>query len=215
MKYCGNCGTPNEDMMRFCEECGTRFPEPVSAPQPAPTPQPRVYGTETKIVQVDNDPSVINATGEFWATFGWSIANVQITHSQDTRTYTKGFADYYTGMKTVETTTINYATITLQRDKGISNYHQIAALQKEYEDLNTSLYLQDDSECPYQLNTTALVLAFLFCFPIAIYMIYKNNKEKASWKETQAIVRQRSGDPMQIRERQRQILEEASRYMIY
>ena len=135
-----------------------------------------------------------------------------ITHSQDTRTYTKDFADYYTGSKTVETTTINYATVTLQRNKGIPYYQNLVALQKEYEELDANLYILDDNECPYILNTTALVLAFLFCFPIGIYMLYKHKKEKESWCETQNIVRQRYGNEMQIRERQRAILEEAARY---
>lgn len=67
--------------------------------------------------------------------FGWTVLSVQITHSQDTKTYTSGLLDYYSGDKTVETTTINYATITYQRDKAMPNYTRIAALQEEAEAL--------------------------------------------------------------------------------
>ncbi len=77
---------------------------------------------ETKIIQVANDPNVINASNEEWGKFGWSVQNIQVTHSQDTKTYTKTFTDYVYGDKTVETTTINYATITYQRDKHMTNY---------------------------------------------------------------------------------------------
>ena len=72
MKYCANCGTPNDDMMRFCEECGTRFPEVAPGSE-----APKAYGIETKIIQVENNPSVINSTGEFWSVFDYSFSGYQ------------------------------------------------------------------------------------------------------------------------------------------
>ncbi len=90
---------------------------------------------ETRIVQVANNPEAINRSNDVWGIFGWNVLSVQITHSQNTKTYTKGLMDYYSGDKTVETTTINYATITYQRDKDMPNYTRIAALQAEAEAL--------------------------------------------------------------------------------
>ncbi len=87
---------------------------------------------ETKIIQVDNDPDIINNSNEEWGYFGWSVLNVQVTHSQNTKTYTKGYLDYVSGDKTVETTTLNYATITYQRDKHMPNYQRLVALESEY-----------------------------------------------------------------------------------
>ena len=89
---------------------------------------------ETKIIQVTNDPGVINSANNEWASFGWSVLSIQITHSQDTKTYSRGL-DYFTGDSTVETTTINYASITYQRDKKMENYQQIAQLEREYQAL--------------------------------------------------------------------------------
>ncbi len=85
---------------------------------------------ETKIVQVRNDPQTINETNEAWGRFGWSVLSVQVTHSQDTKTYS-GIFDT-PGNYTVETTTINYATITYQRDKEMKDYTRIIELESEY-----------------------------------------------------------------------------------
>lgn len=90
---------------------------------------------ETKIVQVNNNPATINRSNEEWGSFGWNVLSVQVTHSQDTKTYSKGM-DYYTGDRTVETTTINYATITYQRDKSMPNYSRIVELENEYRRLD-------------------------------------------------------------------------------
>ena len=87
--------------------------------------------TETKIIQVANDPSTINDTNSEWGSFGWSVMSVQITHSQDTKTFTRGL-DFFTGDSTVETTTINYATITYQRDRRMQHYEEIVGLEKQY-----------------------------------------------------------------------------------
>lgn len=86
---------------------------------------------ETKIVQVKNDPGIINYTNEEWSRWGWSVLSVQVTHSQNTKTYTDGLSDEVNNRYTVETTTINYATITYQRDKEMPNYGKIARLEQE------------------------------------------------------------------------------------
>ena len=54
--------------------------------------------TETKIIQVKNSPEIINNANNEWGQFGWSVLNIQITHSQDTKTYTKGLMDYIYGL---------------------------------------------------------------------------------------------------------------------
>ena len=88
--------------------------------------------TETKIIQVNNDPSIINRANEEWGKFGWSVLSVEVTHTQNTKTYTPYYgADH----DVVETTTINYATITYQRDKQMPNYLRITELEQEYASL--------------------------------------------------------------------------------
>lgn len=86
---------------------------------------------ETKIIQVKNDPAIINDFNETWGHFGWSTLSVQITHSQNTRTYTDPL-NYGTGIDTVETTTINYATITYQRDKSMEGYRRLVELEQDF-----------------------------------------------------------------------------------
>lgn len=94
--------------------------------------------TETMIIQTANDPVAINSMNNEWGCFGWSVLSIQITHSQDSRTYTRGL-DYLTGDLTTETTTINYATITYQRDRQLPNRLQLAALQQQYDHLRQEL----------------------------------------------------------------------------
>ena len=125
---------------------------------------------ETKIVQVDNNPATINQCNEEWGSFGWNVLSVQVTHSQDSRTYSKGM-DYYTGDKTVETTTINYATITYQRDKEMPNYTRIAELENRYRNLideAQSLFVTRK-----KLSTIAIILLVLM-WPIGlVYLAYR------------------------------------------
>ena len=90
---------------------------------------------ETKIIQVANDPDVINSVNEVWGAFGWNVLGVQITNTQNTKTYTKDLLDYVSGFNTVETTTINYATITYQRDTKTEHYSKLVGLQNEMERL--------------------------------------------------------------------------------
>lgn len=95
---------------------------------------------ETKIIQTQNDPSVLNDMNNEMGSFGWSVLSVQITHTQNTKTYTKPLDMLCnTGIDTVETTTLDYATITYQRDKKMPNYHQIVAYENEYASLRLEL----------------------------------------------------------------------------
>ena len=135
---------------------------------------------ETKILQVENSPSVINQSNNEWGHFGWNVLGVQVTHSQDTKTYTKGL-DYYTGDKTVETTTINYATITYQRNKEMPNYRKIVALENEY----ISTLEQIDSiysATPDGTINFKIALISLLVWPVCVgYIVYKiMQKVKAS-----------------------------------
>ena len=86
---------------------------------------------ETKVIQVANYPSTINENNRIWSEFGWSVLSVQVTHSQNTKTYTDGLG-WYTGESTVETTTINYATITYQRDTAMCNYELLCKEENEF-----------------------------------------------------------------------------------
>ena len=86
---------------------------------------------ETKTIQVRNDPREINAANEAFGRWGWSVLNVQITHTQNTKEYQEWY-QYGSNAVTVETTTINYATITYQRDKGMKCYDRILELEQEF-----------------------------------------------------------------------------------
>jgi len=89
---------------------------------------------ETKVFQINNSQEEIEGLNTVMESFGWNVLNIQITHSQNSRTYTRGF-DYLTGNLTTETTTLNYATITYQRDKQMSNYGELVRLEQEFERL--------------------------------------------------------------------------------
>lgn len=95
---------------------------------------------ETKVMQIENRESVINKTNEAMACFGWNVMNVQITHSQNTKTYSSAW-DQIGGnqSQTVETTTINYATVTYQRDKAMTHYAEIVELEERYNELEAQI----------------------------------------------------------------------------
>lgn len=102
--------------------------------------------TETKVMQTQNDPAVINNLNNEMSSFGWNVLSIQITHNQNTRTYTKGLDMLLsTGINTVETTTIEYATITYQRDRQMANYSQIIDLEREYFEVRDELIRQIDA----------------------------------------------------------------------
>lgn len=175
---------------------------------------------ETKVIQVRNDPEEINRSNEEWGRFGWSVLSIQVTHSQNTKTYTKGF-DYYTGDKTVETTTINYATITYQRDKEGKNYSRFAELEKEYQSLRDYCVSQ---KMPSRKSGTKSYkwgfILLLLIWPVGLvylaYVFYCNNiksapeAEKEYEKEVEAYKRE-----IQKKEnRMKEILHEADQLMV-
>lgn len=96
---------------------------------------------ETKIIQVKNDPYEINASNEAWGRWGWSVLSVQVTHSQNTKEY-QDWAQYGSNEVTVETTTINYATITYQRDKSMPGYERIMELEQEFNQVENRVQSQ-------------------------------------------------------------------------
>lgn len=147
--------------------------------------------TETKIIQVENSPTVINQSNENYGSFGWNVLSVQVTHSQDTKTYTKNLSDLYYGDKTVETTTINYATITYQRDKELPNRNRILELESDFEAQSNKLsdcyFLRDSGwqGIMFGLSLKQIVLTVLMvisgvCIPWAI--IYFAIKSRTYFK---------------------------------
>ena len=132
---------------------------------------------ETKIIQVENSPNVINQANAEWGSFGWNVQNVQITHSQDTRTYTKTAWDVYSGDKTVETTTINYATITYQRDRGMENYQAVSQLEYEY---NSALEQMESiiTNAPDASINWFIAIWLLCLFPIGIFYLIAKFRQK-------------------------------------
>ena len=72
MKHCGNCGNVNEENMRYCGVCGFELIS-FSDVKETDSLENRTPILETKIIQVNNDPSIINATSELWGKFGWMV----------------------------------------------------------------------------------------------------------------------------------------------
>lgn len=120
---------------------------------------------ETKIMRVENSESIINETNRLMGYFGWDTSNVQITNSQSSRTYSSAW-DQIGGnqTQTVETTVINYATVTYQRDKNIAHRDQLCELEDEFWRVDESL-----KECKNQkLNDEMGWFFKLFLWPLAI-----------------------------------------------
>ena len=162
--------------------------------------------TETKMIQVPNNESVVNESNERWGCFGWNVLSVQVTHSQDSKTVTQGL-DYYTGDSTVITTTIEYVTITYQRDKGMKNYAQIVALEKEYDNAANEIWkMKCDEEFKFfygWLITILLIVMWPIGIAYCVYKVYefvKKNKKKEENKPKIEAYRRRMSS----------ILEEAS-----
>ena len=168
--------------------------------------------TETKIIQVENDSRTINASDEEWGKFGWSVLSVQVTHSQNS----KDLGDK------VETTTINYVTITYQRDKSMPNYRRIAELEEEYKrSAQTISNLRGKPEREGRLlntgNIIVIVILALVFWPIAIayYFILKwhKNKKYESTEEFRQEVARKKGQISELEQRRQAIVEEAARLM--
>ncbi len=136
---------------------------------------------ETKIVQVKNDPETINNCNEIWGKFGWNVLSIQVTHTQNTKTYTAWY-QYNTGDATVETTTINYATITYQRDKGMENYTQLAKLENEFRGLIENDVKLEDVPKPgkssgWKQGLLIYGCVLLCCIPAVIITLITGNEE--------------------------------------
>ncbi|MBQ4610027.1 MAG: hypothetical protein IJN79_02535 [Clostridia bacterium] len=125
---------------------------------------------ETKVVQVANNPDILNRTNEIWGSFGWNVSNVQVTHSQNTKTYTSGFG-HWTGDSTVETTTINYATVTYQREKNMENYERVVELENEYAAMET--FINQVSKKRGRPSLLAIIFMIII-YPVGIlYLAYR------------------------------------------
>ena len=126
---------------------------------------------ETKVMQIENRESVINKTNEIMSCFGWDLMNIQITHSQNTKTYSSAW-DQIGGnqSQTVETTTINYATVTYQRDKTMEHYAEIVELEERYFELETEI-----ATCRKERDRKeTLGCLSMLIWPIAVYKLIKN-----------------------------------------
>lgn len=147
---------------------------------------------ETKVMQVQNRESVINDTNEAMSCFGWNVLNVQITHNQNTKTFSSAW-DQLGGnqTQTVETTTINYATITYQRDKSLTHYSEIVALEEEFNYVMSTL---EEYRAKQNMRDNIGCLLWLI-WPVALYRLIKSSsngkKESAMEKEIQKLEKRR------------------------
>lgn len=141
---------------------------------------------ETKIIQVENDPYTINASNEAWGRWGWNVLNVQVTHSQNTKEY-QNWAQRGSGEVTVETTTINYATITYQRDKGMSGYSRIAELEQEYAQVENRIIAQlneKKEKLPKPVETgMGTIVGMLIFALLSISFVYSIINNLVEYKE--------------------------------
>lgn len=130
---------------------------------------------ETKVMQVRNSTEVINQYNNDQSCFGWEVMNVQITHSQNTKTYSSAW-DILGGNETatVETTTINYATITYKRDSNMPHYEEIVSLERKYDSIIQAM--ADCGEPPIGNFWIEVILFLLYIIPCFIYKRYINKK---------------------------------------
>lgn len=83
--------------------------------------------SETKTVQVRNDPEVIDRVNARNSIFFWAVQSTQITDTKNTSFSRVGDTLY----QEVEHT--NYATITYTRDKTMPRYEEVTAIEKQLE----------------------------------------------------------------------------------
>lgn len=93
--------------------------------------------TETKVIQVRNNPQVINEVNNEAALWGWSVLNIQITEQKivkegDSHGRESTWGDKYIITTEVVTEHINYATITYQRDLDDPTTKKLADLERDY-----------------------------------------------------------------------------------
>ena len=123
---------------------------------------------ETKVIQVENDQNTITNTSNLMGSFGWTVLSVQVTHSQNS----KDLGDR------VQTTTLNYATMTLQRDKHMPNYAEVVRLENEYYQYE-ALAREKTKEAnkvrwageSERINTGCLLYILLFCTSLSSLVI--------------------------------------------
>lgn len=161
---------------------------------------------ETKIVQVPNETDAINAMNEEWGSFGWIVQNVQITHSQDSKTYFEGYGD--TVIQNVETTTINYATITYQRDRKMEHYDQLRQLEAQYTACAAEISAIKASQ-PADTSWIRTLMLIIF-WPVGLYyLLFKGKQREKEREETVRRYNQMQYQIENVRYRMRQIAEQA------
>ncbi len=114
--------------------------------------------TETKVIQVQNDPKVINDMNTEAAIWGWSVLNVQITEQKivkegDSHGRESTWGDKYITTTEVITEHINYATITYQRDLDDPTTKKLADLERDYnhrENAELTWFLGDNDNTVYK-----------------------------------------------------------------
>ncbi len=103
---------------------------------------------QTEMIQVKNDPKIINEVNSNAAIWGWSVLNIQITDQKIVREGdSKGglqqgfFNDKYVVTTEVITEHVNYASITYQRDLDDPRTAKLAELEKAYYSCENADYL--------------------------------------------------------------------------
>ena len=103
---------------------------------------------QTEMIQVKNDPKIINEVNSNAAIWGWSVLNIQITDQKIVREGdSKGglqqgfFNDKYVVTTEVITEHVNYASITYQRDLDDPRTAKLAELEKAYYSCEKADYL--------------------------------------------------------------------------
>ena len=103
---------------------------------------------QTEMIQVKNDPKIINEVNSNAAIWGWSVLNIQITDQKIVREGdSKGglqqgfFNDKYVVTTEVITEHVNYASITYQRDLDDPRTARLAELEKAYYSCENADYL--------------------------------------------------------------------------
>ena len=132
---------------------------------------------ETKVIQVSNSTSVIDGINWKNGSFGWNVLGVQITHSQDNRIY-QDPVNVMTGSITIESKTVDYATITYQRDMGMTNYDEIVALESEYDAVEEEINLLRNELYGNAGCLKELILIMIWPIGLAYLLLFKKEKDK-------------------------------------
>lgn len=116
---------------------------------------------ETDVIQVKNDPRIINEVNLDAAIWGWSVLNIQITDQKtvregDSHGRLSAFGDKYVVTTEVITEHTSYATITYQRDLDDPKIQKLAELQLAYEHADTAMLLNDNAQ--YEMEDLGKIL---------------------------------------------------------